>query len=107
MRVAAPAADDSSTRIGLPRIFPRSLVPLAGGVFSRLCCRMDNQKKLVSLELHHEAQNYAAETTARSNQNENWDGAPSENLLSAGEWARRVLGFDAPFGHDGLPTVWG
>jgi len=27
--------------------------------------------------------------------------------LPAGQWLRAVLGFEAPFGHDGLPTVWG
>jgi len=28
-------------------------------------------------------------------------------VLPAGEWLRRMTGFQAPFGHDGLPTVWG
>ncbi|HEX8236225.1 MAG TPA: hypothetical protein VF600_09740 [Abditibacteriaceae bacterium] len=28
-------------------------------------------------------------------------------LVSAGQWMREVTGFKAPFGHDGLPTVWG
>lgn len=27
--------------------------------------------------------------------------------LAAGDWLRVVAGFRAPFGHDGLPTVWG
>ena len=27
--------------------------------------------------------------------------------LDAGQWARQVAGLKAPFGHDGLPTVWG
>ena len=27
--------------------------------------------------------------------------------LAAGDWLRAVMGFRAPFGHDGLPTVWG
>ena len=29
------------------------------------------------------------------------------HALPAGQWLRAVLGFEAPFGHDGLPTVWG
>ena len=28
-------------------------------------------------------------------------------MLDAGQWARQVAGLKAPFGHDGLPTVWG
>ena len=27
--------------------------------------------------------------------------------LAAGDWLRAVMGFSAPFGHDGMPTVWG
>jgi len=27
--------------------------------------------------------------------------------LAAGDWLRAVMGFQAPFGRDGLPTVWG
>jgi hypothetical protein len=27
-------------------------------------------------------------------------------ILDAGEWLRAMTGFDAPFGHDGMPTVW-
>jgi hypothetical protein len=35
------------------------------------------------------------------------DKSHNRKSLSAGEWLRKVLGIDAPFGHDGLPTVWG
>jgi len=28
-------------------------------------------------------------------------------VLGAGEWLRAVTGFQAPFGKDGMPTVWG
>jgi hypothetical protein len=28
-------------------------------------------------------------------------------VISAGEWLRLMTGFQAPFGHDGMPTVWG
>lgn len=28
-------------------------------------------------------------------------------VLPAAQWLRAVTGFEAPFGHDGLPTVWG
>ena len=35
------------------------------------------------------------------------DKSYSRKSLPAGEWLRKVLGIDAPFGHDGLPTVWG
>ena len=28
-------------------------------------------------------------------------------VLPPGQWMRKVLGFEAPFGHDNLPTVWG
>lgn len=28
-------------------------------------------------------------------------------VLSAGQWLRAVVGVEAPFGHDGMPTVWG
>jgi hypothetical protein len=31
----------------------------------------------------------------------------SARRVSAGQWLREVTGFEAPFGHDGLPTVWG
>jgi hypothetical protein len=31
----------------------------------------------------------------------------ARQALSPGQWMRAVLGFEAPFGHDGLPTVWG
>ncbi len=27
--------------------------------------------------------------------------------LAAGQWLRVMTGFSAPFGHDGMPTVWG
>jgi hypothetical protein len=33
--------------------------------------------------------------------------AAQTRLVSAGQWMREVTGFNAPFGHDGLPTVWG
>ncbi len=32
---------------------------------------------------------------------------PVRRVLGAGEWLRAVTGFEAPFGHDGNPTVWG
>jgi hypothetical protein len=35
------------------------------------------------------------------------DKSHNRKSLPAGEWLRKVLGIDAPFGHDGLPTVWG
>jgi len=38
---------------------------------------------------------------------EDKDKSHSRKSLPAGEWLRKVLGIDAPFGHDGLPTVWG
>jgi hypothetical protein len=37
----------------------------------------------------------------------NEDRLASQRVLSPGQWMRTVLGFEAPFGHDGLPTVWG
>jgi hypothetical protein len=40
------------------------------------------------------------------NSNSHHSPAPSR-LISAGQWMREVTGFTAPFGHDGLPTVWG
>jgi len=33
--------------------------------------------------------------------------APRRAVLDAGQWARRFAGVKAPFGRDGLPTVWG
>ncbi len=33
--------------------------------------------------------------------------AAQTRRVSAGQWMREVTGFNAPFGHDGLPTVWG
>lgn len=30
-----------------------------------------------------------------------------QRRLAAGEWLRAMTDFAAPFGHDGMPTVWG
>jgi hypothetical protein len=35
------------------------------------------------------------------------EGNASQHLMPAGQWMREVMGLRAPFGHDGLPTVWG
>ena len=35
------------------------------------------------------------------------EGGGKPRRLAAGEWLRAVMGFEAPFGRDGLPTVWG
>jgi hypothetical protein len=35
------------------------------------------------------------------------DSASQPPVLPAGLWLRAVLGFEAPFGFDGMPTVWG
>ncbi len=32
---------------------------------------------------------------------------PARKVLSPGEWVRAVSGFDAPFGFDRMPTVFG
>ena len=32
---------------------------------------------------------------------------PARRVLSPGEWVRAVSGFDAPFGFDRMPTVFG
>ena len=34
------------------------------------------------------------------------DKSLNRQSLPAGEWLRKVLGIETPFGHDGLPTVW-
>jgi len=31
----------------------------------------------------------------------------AQRVLPAGQWLRVVMGFEAPFGFDGMPTVWG
>ena len=45
----------------------------------------------------------ARESEARSETN--FEKEPCR--LAAGQWLRVMTGFSAPFGHDGMPTVWG
>jgi len=52
------------------------------------------------------------ERNNRTNETPRGVAGPSHNTaaqtaLPAGQWLRVVMGFEAPFGHDGLPTVWG
>lgn len=56
---------------------------------------LDNGATRATRTPHHKVQRDEA------NQNH------TAHALPAGQWLRAVLGFDAPFGHDGLPTVWG
>jgi hypothetical protein len=39
--------------------------------------------------------------------NEEKQQAKKPKALAPGQWMRVVMGFEAPFGHDGMPTVWG
>jgi hypothetical protein len=41
------------------------------------------------------------------NQSSVTDAKNTQRRISAADWLRVVGGFKAPFGHDGLPTVWG
>lgn len=42
------------------------------------------------------------------NQTPKPNAAPTKpERLAPATWLRVVAGFDKPFGHDGLPTVWG
>ena len=45
----------------------------------------------------------ASRTAAQEKQH---DAAQQPEVLAAGLWLRVVLGFEAPFGFDGMPTVW-
>jgi hypothetical protein len=61
---------------------------------------------------HTESNTSFTERNTRTNETARKDGsqkqiAQDQGALPAGQWLRVVLGFDAPFGHDGLPTVWG
>ena len=47
------------------------------------------------------------ETAPAQNQEQNSNAQRESRRLAAGDWLRAVAGFSAPFGHDGMPTVWG
>lgn len=57
---------------------------------------------------NHNAQPHQnTQTNPSFNTAEPRNGDQPSQLLSAGQWVRAVTGLQAPFGHDGLPTVWG
>ena len=84
----------------------KDVKPLPGFVVSNIEVKMIPQTE----------NNDARRTAAREENNENVPTPNQEHKsmashgtrrLAAGDWLRAVAGFSAPFGHDGMPTVWG
>jgi len=59
-----------------------------------------------TLRLQDNQENTENKARTERVQNENRQ-SEEPRRLAAGDWLRAVMGFSAPFGHDGMPTVWG
>jgi len=88
-----------------PRLAPISFCPRP-----RFADRFDFQRsREMQVEPNFQtksAQKQIEQKAVRTDENQTL-ATGSQRVLGAGEWLRAVTGFQAPFGHDGMPTVWG
>ena len=66
-----------------------------------------NQQQNDNVNSHSDLAGATQSEASRGHHSGHANSTHKARVLSAGQWTREVLGVKAPFGHDGMPTVWG